>query len=228
MSRESWRNPYIDKVAQEGTHIFACRNNEVPAEEKKRFEEIRQDFERLYCEIGSGSGGHLIERAARDPQGLYLGIELRFKRTFRTAEKAAERGLRNLFVARTRAQLLPELFEKNTLSGVYILFPDPWDKDKWKKHRIFQPAFLDTLLELLKDNAFIHYKTDHHERFEEALALFNNFPQFTVTKQSFDLHNSRWNTANIESEFEKLFTSKGLPIYFLEVQKSPQLVQTAL
>ena len=226
MSQESfgakfrtWKNQYIDLVESETDKILSINGLDVSPQQKKLLQDKLINYKNVFCEIGSGSGGHLIELARRNPTGLYIGFELRFKRAFRTAEKAAKAGIQNLFMVRAAAQVMPKLFDSENLSGVYINFPDPWSKPKWKKNRILNPEFVTELCQLLKSDGFISYKTDHVEYFEETVSMLGEFAILKVQKLTRDLYSSEYIGANIASEFENLFISQGLKINFLEAHK---------
>lgn len=219
MENKSWKNPYIDKLETLPEYIIACESNEISKDHAEQVQERIKQFSKIYVEIGSGSGMHLINRAAVDPESLYIGFELRFKRTFRTAEKAARDGLKNLVVIRTNAALIADLLPPKSLSGIYVNFPDPWAKKRWKKHRIINTDYLEVLHGLLHDEGFFSYKTDHREYFRSSLALLNSFPLFEVVAHTEDLHGSPYEQDNVHTEFEKLFISQGLSPCFLQAIK---------
>ncbi len=179
----------------------------------------RREFSKLFVEIGCGSGRHIIEQARRMPDALFVGFELRYKRVFRTAEKAEQLGLNNLLVVQMDASAIPQLFEPASLDGIFVLFPDPWDKRRWRKHRILSPEFLVKAHALLKPEAFLHYKTDHGEYFEATVKVLESLALFTTRRVSRNLHSGAESLNNIESEFEKLFKSKQLPVHLLEIVK---------
>ena len=84
----NWENPYIAKLSELET-IVAAQSNSISSEDCERLRSLVAPYTKVYLEFGSGSGAHLIERAASDPDSAYVGFELRFKRAFRTAEKVA-------------------------------------------------------------------------------------------------------------------------------------------
>lgn len=178
---------------------------------------------KIYCELGSGSGGHLIECAARDPEALFVGFELRYKRAYRTAEKALQRNLSNIFVFRANALELTRVFRQGELDGVYVNFPDPWDRKKWKKHRLLNPGMLHTLHQLLSPGGFISYKSDHKGYFFDTMELlqeqFFASGLFRMRAYSEDFHCSGYADGSPRSEFEKLFKSKGCPVYYVKIEK---------
>lgn len=211
-----WKNPYIDRVESLPERIVPAESNAVTEEQIRVLRSIAASRDRTFLELGSGSGAHLIERAARESTATFIGFELRYKRAFRTAEKAQQRGIENLIVARTTATLVPEIFLANSLAGVYINFPDPWEKKKWRKHRLLNRDFVAKLQQLLLPGGFLAYKTDHQEYFDETLEMLESSLLFSIAEQSRDLHQSAYAADNVLTEFENLFISKGLPTYYLK------------
>ncbi len=169
----------------------------------------------IICELGFGSGMHLLELAERNPDTLHVGFELRYKRTYRCAEKSISRGINNILLVRTFAQDLFPFFEPQSISGVYINFPDPWDKPRWAKHRLVTNEYLTKLLQMLKSDGFFSFKTDHPGYFNEVVKLLGEIPNYKVVESSLDLHKSEFSDKNILTEFESLFKSKGLPVHYL-------------
>ena len=67
---------------------------------------------------------------------------------------------------------------------------------------------------LLTKNGEIHLKTDNMGFFEFSIeSLSAN--GFKIKNVSLDLHNSDF-VGNVQTEYEKLFSSQGKPIYRLE------------
>ena len=174
----------------------------------------------IYVEIGSGSGHHLITLAQRKPNALVIGIELRYKRAVRTVQKAQKASLSNLIVLRTNARSVNELFPPSSLSGVYVNFPDPWQKIKRRKNRVLSPDFFNHISELLKSDGFISFKTDHREYFESTLEHQAIYNHFSLAEKTSDLYRSEYLKDNISTEFEMLFHHKGLPINYALFNKA--------
>ena len=53
------------------------------------------------------------------------------------------------------------------------------------------------LLQLLIPGGFLSHKTDHADYFTETLKLLESLPFFSITEQSFDLHQSPYAAENI-------------------------------
>ena len=216
----NWTNPYIDKIENIPDIVAPCYEGAPSEDEKAKLSERRSHFDDVYCEFGSGSGRHLVERAAADPKSFYVGFELRYKRACRTAEKAFARGIENLFVLRCNAHLVFDLFPLESLSGIYVNFPDPWDRRRWEKHRMLTEDFLGRLPQVLKSNGFLSYKTDHETRFHETSNLLGTMPAWTIEKLTENLHSEDLRDDYVKTEFESLFSSKGMRIFYVLARKA--------
>ena len=214
----SWTNPYIPLV-QSSPLIAAVRKEACADELKERVRQKLGDFREVACELGSGAGRHLIAQAEQHPDTFWIGFELRYKRVFLTAQRAEKRGLNNLFVINSDLRTLFAIFEPETLSAIYVNFPDPWEKKRLRKHRIITTEFMRQCHSLLKPEGIFSFKSDHREYFDQAASTIQSLSEYRIDKLTFDLHKSEWNVGNITSEFEMLFASKGLPVFFLEAKK---------
>ena len=176
-------------------------------------------FQRCFVELGSGSGLHLVKLAEQNPDTLCVGLEIRFKRAFKTGEKAERDGLPNLLVMRTDARQIRQIFKPGEVSGFFVNYPDPWDKRRWRKNRLLNAEFLQTMRELLSPEGFFRYKTDHQEYFASTRSLLKT-SGWIFRRDTTDLLKSEWVTGNIPTEFEYLFKSQGKPLCMLEVVKA--------
>jgi len=162
---------------------------------------------------------HLLKLAELHPETLCIGLEIRFKRAFKTAEKAERLGLSNVLVLRTDARCLTDLFKDGEVDAFFVNYPDPWDKRRWRKNRLLNETMLATMHRLLKPEGFLRYKTDHHEYFDSTLAILPS-AQWTPQRSTKDLLNSEWVEDNIATEFEYLFRSQQKPLCMIEVRKA--------
>ncbi len=217
-SMATWENQYIQLVTTKPDIIVAEPDRESPLQSKTIISERKQHFSGIYVEIGSGSGLHLLKLAQNNPTMLCIGLEIRFKRAFKTGEKAETLGLKNVLVLRTDARNIDQLFEASEVSAFFVNYPDPWDKRRWKKNRILNESMLTTMHRLLKTHGFIRYKTDHAEYFHSTTQLISP-ALWQQTKYSTNLLSSEWASQNIPTEFEYLFTSQAKPLHLLEVAK---------
>ena len=210
-------NPYIHKLSSFPNKIFDIGTKILS--EKVKSQLITNLGRTNIVEIGSGSGGHIIELAAKNPGLNVFGFEIRFKRTVRTIEKANLLNLNNLFMIRGKAEFINQIFEPNTIDALYINFPDPWEKKSWLKNRIIQPHNLEIFYKLLSEQGYVSFKTDHLEYFQSARKLFEDSKYFKIIETTEDLYQSEYLEKNIPTEFERLFLSQGLKINYLKAVK---------
>ena len=122
-------------------------------------------------DLGCGKGRFLLARARRHPHIHFLGIDRMLRRIRKVDNKARRAGLGNVRLLRMEgyyavSYLLPE----GGVSAYYILFPDPWPKQRHHDHRLFNPAFVRALHRTLAAGGRVHVATDHLAYFEEIRA----------------------------------------------------------
>jgi tRNA (guanine-N7-)-methyltransferase len=211
----SWENQYMQLVTTKPGIIVAEQDRELAETSRQEIQKRAPDFANCYVELGSGSGMHLIKLAQRSPDALCIGFEIRFKRAFKTGEKAELLGLPNVMIIRTDARQIRHLFNPGQVSGFFVNYPDPWDKRRWLKNRLLNPELLQTMRELLRPEGFLRYKTDHQEYFASTCKLLSEEHWRTV-KHTTDLLRSPYVENNIPTEFEMLFRSQQKPLCLIE------------
>jgi tRNA (guanine-N7-)-methyltransferase len=176
---------------------------------------------KIILEFGSGSGGHLLSLAELKPESLLIGFEIRFKRAVRTLEKGEERGISNVYIFRGRGEHAGNILEDRKVDEVYINFPDPWEKKRWRKHRILSPAIITMVSGLLEEGGVFSIKTDHQEYFAsflEHIEEYTNFP-FQIEYSTSNLEDPDVPEAAIKTEFEQLFRNQGKPVCYIRMKK---------
>lgn len=209
-------NPYMERMKDYPAYIQW--DKEVMNAKKGLWNEYFQNNNEIYLEIGSGQGNFTVGNAMRYPNKNFLGIELKFKRLCMSAVKAQKRSLKNITFIRRWGQEIPEFIGKEEISGMFINFPDPWDGNE-KNRIISEELFKKTLSNILKKEGKLFFKTDHTGYYEDVLALMPSIDGFSVTYKTDDLHKDSRGEENIKTEFEELFTKKGITTKFIEITK---------
>ena len=174
----------------------------------------------IHLEIGCGSGSYLIEWAKKQPQDVFIGLDLRFKRLVLAAKKIARQNIQNILLIRERGEFIDEYLTRDSIDFLHINFPDPWPKKSRQKHRILNLDFLRKIYPLLSSKGELRFKTDHLEYFETISNIINETDHYNIVEHTTDLYKSNYNKDNILTEFEMLFKSKGNPpIGFLLAKK---------
>jgi len=166
---------------------------------------------KIHLEIGCGSGRYLIEWARDNPQDVFIGLELRFKRLVLAAKKIERQNVRNIILMREHGEFIDEYLPHHSIDCLHINFPDPWSKKARRKHRILTSNFLSNMHPFFRSKGELRFKTDHLEYFETVTKIIKEIGKYTIAEHTTDLYCSDFNEQNIMTEFEMLFKSKGNP-----------------
>ena len=172
----------------------------------------------IYLEIGMGKGKFIIEHAKRNPNINFIGFEKYESVIIQAPTKLKEQNLElpNLKLVCADATDLEKIFSKEEITKIFLNFSDPWPKNKHAKRRLTSEIFLRKYEKVLKKDGTIEFKTDNRGLFEYSLISLNN-EKWTFLDLSLDLHSR--DEYIITPEYEDRFSEKGNQIYYLEVKK---------
>ena len=164
-------------------------------------------------EIGCGKGSFLIEKAKRNGNINYIGVEIIDNVVISAGESAQRENLANVRFFNCGAEILQYLLPKNSISNIYLNFSCPYPKKQYENHRLTYCYFLDIYKYLMKKGAKIEQKTDSDSLFEFSKQSFidNGFILEYVTD---DLY-SEPHDDNIPTEYETKFVSENIKIHKL-------------
>ncbi|MDD2181560.1 MAG: tRNA (guanosine(46)-N7)-methyltransferase TrmB [Bacilli bacterium] len=183
---------------------------------KGKYKNIFNNNNPIHLEIGTGKGNFIIEKALRNPNINYMGIEKYDSVLIRAIEKLEGREIPNLRFINDDAIKI-ELFFESEIDVLYLNFSDPWPKKRHAHRRLTSGEFLKRYESIFLSNPHIIMKTDNRLLFEYSLkSLTDN--DYKIKELSLDLHNSSIDD-NIMTEYEEKFSSKGFVIYMMEVIK---------
>jgi tRNA (guanine-N7-)-methyltransferase len=131
----------------------------------------------------------------------------------RVVEKAEAQGVSNLYMLLGDAEHMCELFSAKSVHQLYVNFPDPWDKERWHKHRILDTEFFKAAATVLVPGGKLDIKTDHDGYYQAVLQCVKEADaQFQLTYQTADLELDDMSADSIQTEFEMLFRSQNKPV----------------
>jgi tRNA G46 methylase TrmB len=87
-------------------------------------------------EIGFGLGENLLFQASNHPKDYFIGADPFINGVANVVQKAKELNLNNISILDTPVQKIIDNFVDNFFSKVFVLFPDPWMKNRQKKKKI--------------------------------------------------------------------------------------------
>jgi tRNA (guanine-N7-)-methyltransferase len=135
----------------------------------------------MWLEIGFGGGEHLAEQAERHPEIGFIGCEVFENGIVKLLGEIDRRALTNIRVYPNDARPLLAALPRNSISRVFILFPDPWPKARHHKRRLIAPATLDRLAEITVDGAELRLATDDPSYLAWMLEHATAHPAFAWT-----------------------------------------------
>ncbi len=187
-----------------------------PSELKGCWQNIFNNNNPIYIEIGMGKGDFILENALKYPNINFIGIEKYDSIIALAIKKIEKNDLNNLKLIRMDALNINDVFDKE-VSKIFLNFSDPWPKPRHAKRRLTSDMFLEKYEDIFKNDKVIEMKTDNQNLFEFSLISFNN-NGYIINEISLDLHNSDIND-NIMTEYERKFSEKNNHIYYVKVVK---------
>ena len=170
-----------------------------------RLEDLFPTPQPAELEIGCGDGGFLLEWATRHPEKNFLGVERLLGRLRKLDKKGSRANLTNLRLLRFEARyLLQYLLPAAAFEAVHIYFPDPWPKDKHRRHRLIDEKFPELVRRILAPNGSVHLRTDDPEYFVQMQESFAPAKDFSSTETPKEL-------AALTTEFERQWNEEGKP-----------------
>ena len=145
---------------------FRSRKFQEPVKPNRSALDILAREENIILDIGFGTGDSTIALQGMFPQHSVMGIE---------AYKPGIKNLlsKNIFVHHGDALEMIEKINSNTISQIYMLFPDPWQKKKHRKRRLFNEYTFRVIMSIIKKNGLFHFSTDNINYALEAKAVIN-------------------------------------------------------
>ncbi len=143
------------------------------------FATLFPDSKEVILEIGFGMGEATALIGKEFPEKGFLAVDVHRPGVGKLFLLIHEYGLKNLRVIQGDAHLIMhDMIADQSLDGIHLFFPDPWQKKKHNKRRIVNANFLAQVASKLKPGGFIHIATDwvpYAEWIEEVFAASSLF-----------------------------------------------------
>lgn len=187
-----------------------------PEEYKGNFKKLVFGNENpIHLEIGMGKGNFLIDKALKNPNINFIGVEKYESVLCRALEKLEEKNINNLKIICVDAIKLNEIFDKE-IETIYLNFSDPWPKKRHAKRRLTSHVFLPIYDEIFENEKVIVQKTDNVLLFESSIVSLSTYG-YVIEEISLDLANT--GMENSLTEYEAKFMSQGIKINYLKAHK---------
>jgi tRNA (guanine-N7-)-methyltransferase len=166
----------------------------------------------IEVEIGCADAQFLFERAARDPDRTYVGLEIREDLVHLVNKRARGANL-PVYGVFCQAQLhIDEIFGAAKAARVYINFPDPWFKRAHRERRMVDRALVAAIGRITEPGAELFVQSDVWEIALDAMAAIEPSAQFANVAGEW----SFWRGGNpygVRSWREQNAEETGLPIW---------------
>lgn len=128
----------------------------APADLRPLFGAVSQ----IRLEIGFGGGEHLYHMASSRSDTGFIGVEPFVNGMARLMTSLNEAPLANLRVYDDDATRILDWLPDGCLSGIDLLYPDPWPKKKHWKRRFVNRANLDRFARVMASGAHFRFASD--------------------------------------------------------------------
>lgn len=171
--------------------VFKYRSDEIEYIEQWRAQNAIQYPAEV--EIGSNRGRFILGLCRARKDYNFVGIELKSSLVRLANNKLKRESLDNGKVINADARLaIPILFEPQSLSAIYVLFPDPWWKKKHAKRKLLDHAFFSLIHHFLKPGGVFVLKTDVLDYFNDVQTLLSGLQEYKPITQDQIPHQELW------------------------------------
>ncbi len=173
------------------------------------FENMNYPKEQVSVEVGFGSGRHLLYQAQKNPDTLFIGLEIHTPSAQQVLKQIELQGLDNIWVVNYDARLFLEMLPSNLCTQIFVHFPVPWDKKP--QRRVISKSFLDESMRVLHQNGRLELRTDSDKYFWYALETF-----FSVPKTELEVRKNE--ASEVTSKYEARWLRQEKDIYDVYVK----------
>ncbi len=166
-------------------------------------------FDKIFIEIGFGSGRHLLHQARSNQDALLIGIEIYKPAIEQVAKLAIREGLQNIALIATDARVLLSLLPAGCLQRVFLHFPVPWDDAPHR--RVISDEFASQIARTLGCGGRFELRTDSGEYFLYAMQKLSPY----VQRKAGEISHFKNRDAAIASKYEDRWRKMDKDIYDL-------------
>lgn len=224
-------NPYIEQVSNHIKILTELETEIYP--NSGNWDSFFANKNEIVLEIWTGLWNFFSKNVNENIGKNFIGMEIRYKRCFMTAEKTLWKVKNNdnskdntilkeynndFVIIKDYAEKVDKIFWKWELSETLIFFPDPWARKKWLKKRLVQEKFLNDLYDRTKEGWKMIFKTDHIWYFLHVLQEIEK-TKWKLDFKTFDYESEWLYKSNAITEFEQIFRGQDIKVCYLELVK---------
>jgi tRNA (guanine-N7-)-methyltransferase len=113
-----------------------------------------------WLEIGFGGGEHLAHQAALHPGVTMIGAEAFLNGVAKALAHVEKDALKNMRIHYGDARALLDALPAQSIERVYLLYPDPWPKERQKRRRFVSAQNLTSIHRILVSGGLFYFASD--------------------------------------------------------------------
>lgn len=169
----------------------------------------------INLEIGAGTALFSTKLAQLHPDQIFIAIDRKSDRLYTGAKLANELKLTNAYYIWLNVINLNRAFPDNSISQIWITFPDPWPQESNAKHRLTNAKRLVEYHKLLSSNGWLNFKTDNRPLFDWSISQLNEKWQIAFVTNNLHQNDNAPSDSLVTTTYEERYISEGKPINYL-------------
>lgn len=166
----------------------------------------------LLLEIGFGGGHFLVDLAQRRPSANVLGVEISLPALDKAQRKIKTAAITNVRLLQSNARyLLQALCAPESVTEVYINFPDPWPKARQLHRRLIDGDFLHLLATRMVSGGLLEIATDHADY---ALAITEALEATSYFRSKLPTTFVTENKERLPTKYEQIGLAEGRTCHY--------------
>ena len=147
---------------------------------------VKEKFNEFNLEIGFGTGCNLINAAEKSKECCFFGCDPFVNGSIKLFKVIKEKGLTNIYFSNLDFYNFARFLKKIKIKNFYILFPDPWPKQKHKKRRLINKRFVERLVSICEEESSVYILTDDTDYLSQISFCFENEKTFKLINNEID------------------------------------------
>ena len=172
---------------------------------------------KIALEVGFGGGENLLNMIEGDQGSYYIGCEPYLNGMTNFLTNLDTKYYKIVKVFRDDVRVLLLYVPKSFFNKIFILFPDPWPKERHRKRKMVNKENVELILDKLKNKGKVYLATDVEKYFFEMVDVFNKLQNVCIiNKENFRLRPN----SIVSTRYERKAIEKKKQPFFLVVKKN--------
>jgi release factor glutamine methyltransferase len=179
--------------------------------------DVLKKKKKIVLEVGFGGGENLLNMIEGDEESYYIGCEPYLNGMTNFLTNLDTKYYKIVKVFRDDVRVLLHYVPKSFFNNIFILFPDPWPKERHRKRKMINKENAELIVDKLKNKGKIYLATDVEKYFFEMVDVFNKLKNVCIiNKENFRLRPN----LIISTRYERKAIEKKEQAFFLVVKKN--------